>query len=372
MLEMTIKKKKVKNHYVKRDFIHKIKASYVIIIGQRTNGKSFAVKEDIIKNALESGEEFAYIRRYKEDCKQYMVEEYFSDIICDKHGVRHLEEWSNGRYNTISVYQQGIYLSYMDDNGKITRGQKLGRMFGLSWATHYKSLSFPNITTAVYEEFVTDEAYLEDEPKRFMHLISTIFRESSAKVYLVGNSLSRINPFFSEWMLVNVPKQKPNTVEMYYHKYLDDDNEEQTAKVAVYLTHSTNINSGMFFGNAAKAITSTVWDSNEQPHLIGRKDDYELLYTMVFMYDRTMFLMELLMQKDTGAVMWFISPKNTPIQKNTRLICNKFIPDTMATVGFVPLSQQERSIFNLLRDEQACYSDNLTGTEFKQCYNMMR
>lgn len=367
-------KKPTKNNYVKRNFIHKINAAYVVIIGQRTNGKSFAVKEDIIKNALENGEEFAYIRRYKEDCKQYMVEEYFSDIICDKKGVRHLEEWTDGRYNTISVYQQGIYFAFMDDNGKVTRGQKLGRMFGLSWATHYKSLSFPNITTAVYEEFVTDEAYLDNEPKRFMHLISTIFRESKAKVYLVGNSISRINPFFSEWQLVNIPKQKPNTVEMYYHKYMDGDNVEQTAKVAVYLTHSTNVNSGMFFGNAAKAITSTVWDSDEQPHLPGGRvrGDYELVYTMVFLYDRTMFLMELVSDKENGNVLWYVSPKNTPIQKNTRIISNKFIPDQLATVGFVPLSPQERTIFNMIINEQVCYSDNLTGTEFKQCFNMVR
>lgn len=367
-----MKIKKPKNNYVKRDFIAKIDAEYIIILGQRSNGKSFAVKEDIIKRALESGEEFAYIRRYKEDCKQYMIEEYFSDIVCDKEGVRHLEEWSNGRYNYISVYQQGIYLAYITEEGKVTRGQKLGRMFGLSWDTHYKSLSFPNITTAVYEEFVTDGAFLENESKRFMHLISTIFRTSKARVYLVGNSISRINPFFSEWQLLNIPKQKPNSVDMYYHKYMDENDEEQSCKIAVYLTHSTNINSGMFFGNAAKAITGSVWDTDEQPHLKGKKSDYEVLYTVVFIYDRTLFLLELLQHIEKGYIIWFVSPKNTPPQKDTRIVCNKLIPDNLATVGFIPLSEQERYIFKMLIDERVCFSDNLTGTEFKQCFNAVR
>ena len=363
---------KNKKRYVQRDFIHKIDAEYIILLGQRTNGKSFAVKEDIIKNALEHEEEFAYIRRYKEDCKQYMVEEYFSDIICDKKGVHHLEEWSNGRYNYITVYQQGIYFANMDEDGKVTRGQKLGRMFGLSWATHYKSLSFPNMTSAVYEEFVTDEAFLDQECKRFMHLISTIFRESKARVYLVGNTLSRINPFFSEWELVNIPKQKINSIDMYYHKYTTEDGEEKKTKIAVYLTHSTNVNSGMFFGNAAKAITGSVWDTDEQPHLKGRKSDYEILYTMIFIYDRTLFLMELLQHKESGAVTWFVSPKNTPPQKNTRIICNKYIMDNMATMGFIPISEGERKIMKMIIDENICFSDNLTGTEFKQCYQMIR
>ena len=364
--------KKQKNNYVKRDFINKIDAQYIVILGQRSNGKSFAVKEEIIKNALERGEEFAYIRRYKEDCKQYMIEEYFTDIICDKNGVRHLEEWSKGKYNYISAYQQGIYFANISEDGKVTRGQKLGRMFALSWDRHYKSLSFPRITSAVYEEFVTDGAFLENEVKRFMHLISTIFRESKARVYLVGNSISRINPFFSEWQLLNIPKQKINSVDMYYHKYKDDNDEEQQVKIAVYLTHSTNINSGMFFGNSAKAITSSVWDTDEQPHLKGKRSDYELLYTMVFLYDRTAFLLELLEHKETGFIIWFVSPKNTPLQKNTRVISNKLINDTLATIGFIPLSDQERKVLKLLADDRVCYADNLTGTEFKQCYNMMR
>ena len=89
-------KKSKKNNYVKRDFIAKIDAEYIIILGQRSNGKSFAVKEDIIKRALESGEEFAYIRRYKEDCKQYMIEEYFSDIVSTKHvKIAELEGYEN-------------------------------------------------------------------------------------------------------------------------------------------------------------------------------------------------------------------------------------------------------------------------------------
>lgn len=363
---------KPKNNYVKRDYIRLIDAQYIIILGQRSNGKSFAVKEDIIKNALEKGEEFAYIRRYKEDCKQYMVEEYFSDIICDKKGTRHLYEWSNGQYNTIAVYQQGIFFANIDDNGKVTRGQRLGRMFGLSWDTHYKSLSFPNITSAVYEEFVTDGAFLDQECKRFMHLISTIFRESKARVYLVGNSISRINPFFSEWELVNIPKQKINSVDYYHHKYMDENDDEQECTIAVYLTHSTNINSGMFFGNAAKAITGSVWDTDIQPHLRGRRDEYDTLYTMVFIYDRTIFLMEFLQHIETGNVTWFVSPKSTKPQKDTRIISNKYILDNMATMGFIPISDGERQIFQYLKDDKICYSDNLTGTEFKQCYNMLR
>ena len=257
------------NEYVSRDTLHQIDARYIIMIGGRNNGKSFATKEDVIRNALDHGEEFAYIRRYKEDCKQYMVNEYFSDILCDMNGVNHLMEWSGGRYNTIVTYNQGIYFASMEEeSGKVVRGQRFGRMFGLSWATHYKSLSYPQITTAVYEEFITDGEYLRagagiSEPKIFMNLISTIFRDRKGRVYLVGNTVSRINPYFKEWQLKGIPKQQPNSIEYYSYKYKDSSGKESISRIACYMTHSREKNSGMFFGNAAKTITTTVWETEE-------------------------------------------------------------------------------------------------------------
>lgn len=365
--------KKIRN-YVKRDFVKSIKGNYVILLGQRSNGKSFCVKEDVIKNCLERGEQFAYIRRYKEDCKQYMIQEYFSDIICDSKGVNHLEKWSNGKYNTITVSQQVIYLAHIDEDEHIERGQKLGRMFGLSWATHYKSLSFPYISTAVFEEFVTDDCYLSDnEPRMFMQLISTIFREKSARVYMVGNTVSRINPYVAEWGLKGIAKQKLGTVDYYKQPYTDENGETQNVTIAVYLTHSTLFNSGMFFGNSAKQIVGGMWECDEHPHLFGSINDYNILHTLVFRYNTNMFLMQFIQDKnDRANFMWFVTPKTTErLKPNTRIVCNKFVNSKYATVDFVPLSPKERQAFQYIVNGKVVFSDNLTGTEFYQCYNNM-
>ena len=360
------------NKYVARETLHKIDARYIILLGGRNNGKSFATKEDVIKNFLEKGEEFAYVRRYKEDCKQYMVQEYFADIICNEDGTRHLEEWTKGKYNTIVTYEQGIFFGKMDpDTGKVTKGERFGRMFGLSWASHYKSLSFPKITTIVYEEFITDEGYLQNEPKRFMNLCSTILRSRKGRVYLVGNTLSRINPFFKEWSLKGAPKQLPNSIDYYIYRYKDEKGKEEIARIAVYMTHSRNENSGMFFGNAAKAITSTVWEAEEQPQLDIQKRQCNVLYTVVMIYDDNKFLMEFLELPD-GNVCWYVSPKTTEVQKGTRVVANKLILDELATQSFTALTEKEHLLFNYLKDERIVYSDNLCGTEFKQCYSMIK
>lgn len=363
--------KKEKTDYVKASTLEKIAQDnqLVLIIGERSNGKSFACKELLIKKAYKNNEQFGYLRRYNEDTKDYLVTEYFSDVIKNKNGHEYIKEWTNGEYSTITAYRKSIYFANYDaDLDKVIRGKKIGRMFGLSASEHYKSLAFPEIKRIVYEEFITNSYYLPNEPKLMLNFISTVFRHEKGTVFCIGNKVSRINPYFGEWELTNIPKQKINTVDIYR---VHDEDENET-KIAVYMTHTMKINSGMFFGNASKAITGGEWDTNEQPHLHGHRDDYNTVYTMVFKYDKTTFLCEFLQhRKNTDWFTWYITPKTTPIQDNTRIVANTYHINNLATVGFVPLTKNEHTIFDMLKQGKVCFCDNLTGTEFKQCYNML-
>lgn len=358
-----------KTDYVKAKTIESIQGDIILIVGERSNGKSFAVKELLLKRAYKNNEQFGYLRRYNEDTKDYLVAEYFSDVIHNKNGHEYIKEWTNGEYTTVTAYRKSIYFANYDaDTDKIIRGKKIGRMFGLSASEHYKSLAFPEIKSIVYEEFITDSYYLPNEPKTMLNFMSTVFRHERGKVYCIGNKVSRINPYFGEWQLTHLPKQKIGTIDTYHVK--DDDGNE--TRIAVYMTHTMKLNSGMFFGNAAKAITGGEWDTNEQPHLYGHRDDYNLIYTTIFKYDRTTFLMEFLQHKqNTNDFTWYVTPKTTPIQNNTRVVANSYNINNMCTIGFVPLSTNEQVIFSLLKQGKVCFCDNLTGTEFKQCYNMI-
>ena len=361
-------------NYVKCDTIKKIAANndIIILLGERSNGKSFAVKEYLLKAAYKKGEQFGYLRRYAEDIKDYTVNDYFSDCIMNRNGHEYIKEWTNGEYTPVTCYRKSIYFAnYDQETDKIIRGRKIGRVFGLSASEHYKSLSFPDIKNIVYEEFITNGYYLQvqgGEPKLLLNFISTVFRHEKGKVFCVGNKLSRICPFFNEWQLVNLPKQKPGSVDVYNNK----DDEGNITKIAVYLTHSMKINSGMFFGNAAKSITGGEWETDEQPHLKGHRDDYNEIYTIVFKFDKTTFLCEFLQSRiNPDNFTWFISPKTTPIQKNTRIVANSYNISSLCTIGFIPLTAAEGNIFKMLHQGKVCFSDNLTGTEFKQCYKML-
>lgn len=359
-------RKNKKPKYVKRRTVEQIDADYIILLGQRSNGKSFAVKESVLIDAYQNDNHFGYLRRYDEDTKDYMCIEYFNDFIPDK-----LLEITNGEYDNIMVYRKGIFFAVTEpDTGKLIRGKQIGNVFSLATYERYKSRMFPKITTLIYEEFITDGYYLPSESKKLFSLVSSIARLRKIKVYCIGNTISRICPYFNEWQLVNIPKQKIGTIEMYTVKDTDTNTD---VKIAVYLTDTMRFNSGMFFGNSAKSIVSGMWETDEHPHIIGKKEDYNTIYTLVFLYDKNMFLCEFLQsKKEPNNFTWFISPKNTPIQDNTRIVSNKYIFNPLATVGFTPLNANENKIFSYIRNKKICFSDNLTGTEFYQCLKMLR
>ncbi len=50
-----------------------------VIVGNRGGGKSYGAKKLGIDNFLNKGEQFGYIRRYKDDLKEPMVQ-FFKDI----------------------------------------------------------------------------------------------------------------------------------------------------------------------------------------------------------------------------------------------------------------------------------------------------
>lgn len=56
---------------------------YSIIIGERSNGKSYSVLEKMLKNYLETGEEGAYVRRWDTDLQGKRCKSLFNSLMCN-------------------------------------------------------------------------------------------------------------------------------------------------------------------------------------------------------------------------------------------------------------------------------------------------
>lgn len=369
---------KNKDFYNLKD-IYNTEANYNILLGERSNGKSYAVKENFLYIAYHEKDpytqkkvtdyQFAYLRRWDLELKGASVEGYFSDMVQDTDGSKKINEITGGTYDCISVWQKKIYFAkYDDENGKIKRGKLIGYAFCLTGETHYKSMSYPLIGRMVFEEFITDSGYLLNEPKKVLDLTSTIFRRRFGRVFLVGNTISRSCPYFMEWQLTNTLRQKPGTIDIYKHLTgeKDEAGEDLTVIIAVERCESTGKASKMFFGHAAKMITRGEWDSEEQPKLSKRFEEYERIYTMFIEFRGLVYMLDLLLDGDNPLI--YVRPHTTEIRDrdNTRIITDRYSLSPWHSRGFLTNKiTYDNIIVDLIRRDKMAFSDNLTGTEFK-------
>lgn len=346
-----------KNYYDISEML-KTKAEYMMLLGQRSNGKSYQVKKTVLEDFYYNGTKFIYLRRWKADIKQKEVSTYFDDIPISK--------FTNREYNSVKAMNGFIYLCKIED-GVIVEKLEMGRYCALNEYERYKSQVFMNYKNIVYEEFITDSIYLNDEPKLLQQFVSTVARLEKIRVFLIGNTLTRVCPYFHEWCLENVLKQKQGTIEIYtYHM---EDNVE--VKIAVEYCANTNNKNTMFFGQAARQIVTGEWDVKEVPKLPKQLYEYEKIYEVMVVYQAFKFVLELLVESKEGGIIVFVYPY-TDKRKIQRVITDEFSDKPYVSKKLDIDKKPELLMLKALRMDKVCYSDNLTGSDFSKVIEKLK
>ena len=340
--------------YYSVDKISNTDCEYNIILGKRSNGKSYAVKNMCIKKAWDNPRErFILLRRLAEEIKPSCIVHYFTDVP--------ITQISNGLADNIIIYRGEIWAcKYSDVDDKNKKIRLLGYVRALIKAPQYKSGDYTDVTDIIYEEFIAEVGarYLPAEPQALQSFVSTVARLNKIRVWLIGNTISRLCPYFTEWGLKNIPKQEPGTIDFYTVNTDGGD-----IKIAVEVCSDNNAHGKMFFGNTAKMINNGAWQTSKQyPVLSKPLADYKCVYTMVVAGFGFCFLGRLL--RDGKNYCWYFVPKTTPIQPKTRVITNVFSPDLLYTKGFAPLNKGERTAFDFIQQDKICFSDSLTAEDF--------
>lgn len=325
-------------------------AVWNILYGQRANGKSYATKKLVLENAYKNHRKFIYLRRWQMDIKQDAVTAYFSDMP--------ILEITKGAYCGVIAYHGYIYFYNLDDDGNIIRGETIGRYCALNEAERYKSQTFIDYDYIIYEEFITNQLYLDDEPMKLQQFASTVFRHNQGKIILIGNTLSRVCPYWKEWVLDGVLKQKPGTIDIYNFHVKDT-----IIRIAVEYCETTNYENKMFFGQTAKQILSGEWETEDVNKLPGKQSDYDWVYSMKVVYQDFKFMMNLLISVDGGKLV-YIYPL-THDKDVQRVLSDEFSDNPLVSAKLDLNKRAEKLIAECFRLNKVCYSDNLTGSDFK-------
>lgn len=348
----------MKDKYYHLDEIKALDADYNIIIGERSNGKSFAVKENCINDYLDDKGNFVYLRRWDMDIKKTNIDKYFAD----EELVKKLKKKTNGLYDCLSYYGGDIYMSKHINRKTIERIDLCGFSMSLSGGTHFKSVTPPNVKNIIFEEFITDDMYLEDEITLFFNLISTVARRRKVKVWLIGNTISRLCPYFDEWGLTNTKKQKKGTIDVYTHKVdtiINGHSVSNEIKIAVELCNNI-VENKMFFGDSASMISGGEWQTKKYPKLPKPREEAEILYRVLIVKYNMSYMMEVLKYDYT---LLYVYPA-TKYKFEGRILCNVFFDNPLITENLTPITRGDKIVLSMIEQNKICFSDNLTGSEF--------
>lgn len=339
--------------YYTLDRILPHKCTYNILLGQRSNGKSYAVKRECVQEAFLGMGDLIYLRRWHLELKQDDVIDYFADCP--------VKEISGGEYQTIDVYRSRIYLAKKDNDGNVTRGRCIGRTADLSGAGHLKSViqrgAYKNI---IFEEFCTADGYISNEPNRLSQLVATVFGvQYSGRVWLIGNTVSRHNPYFFYWGLKSLAKMKPGDIDIY--KYTNEDG--NGVDIAVEFCSSLNVDNGMFIGDARANIITGVWETQSQPQVPDTFGKFTVIYNVEIEYQDFRFILKTIQNQKKEKMLLCVTANDN--EKYQRKVSDKIDGDPLHSTKLIPITKGDRLTLQLLKMGKMVYANNLVGTDFQ-------
>ena len=359
--------------YYNLDNIDEEQAQINLIYGERSNGKSYQVKHkkginpyiESMEKAINERKRFMLIRRWKEEIKPEKIEQYFIDVDIYK--------LTKGQYNCISLYKGKLWLSNYDPDKKpqIKRGDYIGYVVSLSTEQTYAGASYLDVDNMIFEEFMARGSYLPHEPDKLMNLYSTVDRKrGTTRLWLVGNTISRVCPYIEEWGLHDIlSEQKQGTIrtKLIPTGHLNDDGTEETIKLAMEYCKSTGTSSHVI-GTHKDMLNKGAWQSDPQPHLPLSYNEYEVMFRMVFKYQNFKFIAEYLFDYEKEYC-WYIYPYKGEITDDMLVISDEVKLDRHWQRNIYNIDIDNitlKRLLNTFRENNIFYSSDLCGTDFKQ------
>lgn len=169
---------------------------YYMAFGEKSNGKTYSSNLHCLKEYIEKGYKFVYLRRWLEDIQGVAPSSMFNSISAN---------WlvKNTEYSGIVYYRRAWYL--LDKDGNKLR-DPFAYAMAISQVDHTNGSSFPEVKTIIFDEFLTRSVYLPDELSKFLTILSNVIRErDDVKILMLGNTVNRSSIYLNYFGL-NVDK----------------------------------------------------------------------------------------------------------------------------------------------------------------------
>lgn len=248
------------------------KSDYNLIIGQRSNGKTYATCLYFLRQYLKTKKRFAYIRRWADDIKSYRAEQLFLPLQTEI-------EKLFGTGFSVQYYRHKYYL--VNESGE--KVDIIGFALALSEASHTKSVSYDSVGFILFDEFIqmAGETTLRDELPKFENTISTIVRSrTDVVIFMLANTVSKFSAYFIHFG-IQIDKVEQGTIVTKEYP-LDDD--KGVLRVSLeYCAYNESIGKRTSKYTQSKMIKTGQWEippTDDIPSVVGEVVKEKLLFSI--------------------------------------------------------------------------------------------
>lgn len=196
--------------------IRKIDALYNVVIGTRSNGKTFDWCRDILDEYFNSRTPSAYIRRL-----DTMLDASNIGTLFDPH-LDWIKEKYGGKWNTIIYKTHAYYLARYEDTktgGRVKTAQDTKpfcRTYAINTVETTKGADRGKVYSVCFDEFITRTFYLTNEFVMFQNLLSSIIRNRpGVKIWMIANTVNKSCPYFREMGIRHIKEMQPGQIDVY-------------------------------------------------------------------------------------------------------------------------------------------------------------
>lgn len=334
-------------------------ARYNIIFGERSNGKTYAVLNYGIEQFIATGKKIAIVRRYEDDFRSKRGASMFEGLVSN--GV--ITKLTGGEWNDITYYSGRWYFSRYDEDiaKRVTDAEPFAYAFSLSSMEHDKSTSYPDITTILFDEFLTRTRYMTDEFVIFMNVLSTIIRmRNDVKIFMLGNTVNQYCPYFVEMGLKHIKEMKKGDIDVYTYG-------DSGLRVAVEYADNPNKGkpSDVYFAfNNPKLhmITGGAWEFDIYPHKPFDFTPADIKFKYFIKFDGEMLQCEIVKYKKSWIT--YIHRKTGDLKQPDKDLIytteNDPRPNWRKKIT-KPTSELEKKIASFYMKDKVFYQDNEVG-----------
>lgn len=345
------------NYYSLKKILEK-NADYNLIIGERSNGKSYAALEHILKEYVNKGKQGAYIRRWADDLKGKRAENVFSALV--NNGV--VSKLTKRKYSGVIFARGAWHMTYFDEKAKKNKAEvtPFCYAFSLSDMEHDKSASYPKVCNIVFDEFLTRKYYLPDEFVIFMNVLSTIIRDrNDVKIFMLGNTVNKYSPYFSEMGLNNIERMEQGNIDVYTFA--------NKLKIAVEYCSpkGDSKDSDKFFSfdnPSLNMITSGKWEMGIFPHLPqGYKiDKKDIVFMFTIKFNNRLVGCDVVSKGYDFFI--YARPRTTQVKDGELCYCLDYTPSPFIRKSFLnPMDGVDKKIKAVFCSDRVFYQSNDIG-----------